>query len=116
MDAQIAALRDETATMNANVKSLRSTLSSLESTMSTVDLRAAVAAMENEKSEIGKRLESLRSGDVKPVSREEKESVDRELGRWEKVMSRRKRIVKEMWGVILDALPEGVEVADMRVS
>lgn len=116
MDAQIAGLRDETATINASLKSLRSTLSSLESTMSTADLRAAVAAMENEKEEVRKRLDSLRSGDVKPVRKEEKEAVDRELAKWERIASKRARIVRDMWGSVLDALPEGAEIAELRVS
>ena len=84
--------------------------------MSTADLRTSVAAMEEEKKDISVRLQTLRKDDVKPVSREEREAVEREVGVWEGVAKRRARIVKEMWGCLRDALPEGVDVVELRVS
>lgn len=116
MDEEISALREETTTIGANIKSLRSTLSSLESTMSTADLRISVAAMESEKREITARLEKLRKGDVKPVSKEEREAVEKSVALWEGVAVRRGKIVKEMWGCVLDTLPEGVDPMELRVG
>lgn len=115
MGTRTEGLRDETTTLNATTKSLRNELAQLNSSLSTADLRTSVASMEEEKAEITARLERLRSGSVKPVSVEEKEKVDRELKLCERVVLSRKRIVKEMWGGVLECLPEGTNVEDMKV-
>jgi 26S proteasome regulatory subunit (ATPase 3-interacting protein) len=116
IDGQIAALRKETNTINAEIKTLRATLSSLESRMSTSDLHTSVVTMEKEKEEATARLVKLRSGDVKPVSMEEKAAVDTDMRKWDKVAANRAKITKEMWDSILDVLPEGIEAADLRAS
>lgn len=72
--------------------------------------------METERTEILARLTALRAGTVQPVSKEEKEEVDNQVKIWDKVAARRKRIVKDMWGQILDNLPEGMQAAELRVS
>jgi len=116
MDEQISAFREETNSINAEIKTLRATLSSLDSRISTSDLRTSVVTMEKEKQEITARLVKLRSGDVKPVSVEEKAAVDADMRKWERIATNRAKITKEMWDSILDVLPEGVEVADLRAS
>jgi 26S proteasome regulatory subunit (ATPase 3-interacting protein) len=69
--------------------------------------------MQAEKADIEARLKSLRSGSVKPVSKEEKAHVDAELRKVEKCAGARARIVKEMWGAIADAVPRD-QWADLR--
>jgi DNA primase catalytic subunit len=105
MDFHTQALRDETATLNAQAKALRAELAQLNSILSTVDLRAQVAAMQAEKADIEERLRGLRSGTVKLASKDEKARVDVELRKMEKCVVVRKKIVKEMWGMIAEAVP-----------
>ncbi|QDS77885.1 hypothetical protein FKW77_000459 [Venturia effusa] len=105
MDKRTQQLRDEISNLNTTAKALRSTLSSLNSTLSTADLRAAIARMDAERAEILDRLASLRSGDIQPVSKEEKQEVDKQAKTMEKSLTKRKKIVKEMWGQVLDNTP-----------
>ena len=116
MDKRIQTLHDETTALNGAIKTLKSTLASLNSTMSTADLRSSVANMETERAEIVARLTSLRSGTVQPVSKEEKEQVEKDLMIWDKAAAARKKIVKEMWGQIAEGLPEGMQAAELKVS
>jgi len=72
--------------------------------------------MEAEKEEITARLVNLKSGDIKPMRKEEKETIDVDLRKWERIAFNRSKIVNDMWGSVLDALPEGVNAADLRVG
>jgi 26S proteasome regulatory subunit (ATPase 3-interacting protein) len=116
MNKRTQQLRDETTSLNATAKSLRSSLSSLNSTLSTTDLRAAVANMETERTEILGRLTALRAGTMQPVSKEEKEEVDRQDIFWEKNVTKRRRIMKDMWSQILDSVPDAAQAAELKVS
>jgi hypothetical protein len=113
MDTHTQTLRDETTALNSQAKALRIELTQLYSSLPTADLRAQVAAMHAEKADIESRLTSLRSGSVKPVSKEEKTRVDAELRKVEKCVVAREKIVKEMWSVIADAVPKE-ELADLK--
>lgn len=113
MEARTQTLRDETTALNAQAKTLRAELAQLNSSLSTADLRAQVAAMQVEKADIEERLKGLRSGSVRPVSREEKAQVDLELRKVEKCVLARKMIVKEMWGIIAEAVPRD-KCADLK--
>jgi len=53
---------------------------------------------------------------VQPISREEKAAVDAEVKRWRGLEGKRRKISVELWGVVRDSVPEGVEVGDVRVS
>ena len=50
------------------------------------------------------------------ISREEKAAVDAEVKRWRGLEGKRRKISVELWGVVRDLVPEGVEVGDVRVS
>lgn len=104
MDDRIQTLKDETTTLTAQAKTLRTTLAQLNSSLSTADLRTQVAAMQAEKAEIEARLEGLRVGNVKPVSKEEKESIERDMRVVGRCVDARRKIVKEMSGMILEAV------------
>lgn len=54
------------------------------------------------------RLEVLRAGKAKKVSREERETVEREWRDMRGVAGRREAIVKEMWGMIEEVVENGV--------
>ena len=58
--------------------------------------------MQARKVEMEGRLGKLRSGDVKPVSREERERVEREGRALERALGVRRGIVGEMWGAIAE--------------
>lgn len=115
MDKRTQQLRDETSNLNTAAKALRSTLSSLNSTLSTADLRAAITEMDAERAEILERLILLRSGNVQPVSKEEKEEVDKQAKVMEKTLLKRKKIVKVMWGQVTDNVPDPATVAGLKV-
>lgn len=117
MDKRTQQLRDETSDLNTTARSLRSTLSSLNSTLSTADLRTAIAEMDAERTEILDRLTSLRSGNVQPVSKEEKEEVDKQVKVMEKSSMKRKKIAKEMWAQVRDNSPnDAATIAGLKVK
>ena len=116
MDAQITAIREENASTASSIKDLRAQLSSLNSTVSTSELRTLVEEMEAEKEAIAARLVKLKSGDVQPIRAEEKEAIDSDMRKWDKIASSRAKIAKAMWGSVLDVLPEGADSASLRVG
>ncbi|KAL6721205.1 hypothetical protein ACLMJK_000307 [Lecanora helva] len=116
LDKEIAGLRDSIATAKANEKLLQANLISVNATPSTEELRSDISLLELEKKEIVERLEKLRSGNVKPVSPEEKEAVDKEWGQWSRKAGRRKKICMELWGLCTQELPEGKTRGELWVG
>ncbi|KAF2658130.1 Tat binding protein 1-interacting [Lophiostoma macrostomum CBS 122681] len=116
LDTTIADLRSETTNALANVKTLRSTLSSLNSTMSTADLVSSVQTFEAEKTEILVRLETLKAGKAKKVTKEERCAIDEQWKKWSGVRKRREKIVGEMWKMIEDVLDGPEKKAEVRES
>jgi 26S proteasome regulatory subunit (ATPase 3-interacting protein) len=116
MDSRAQELREESTTMNETLKNLRAAYAKINSTLSTADLRESVAVLESERVHILERLALLRSGTVQPVSKEDKDKVDKEFKTWNKTTTNRRRIVKELWGTLADTCPGPTEVAAMRVS
>jgi 26S proteasome regulatory subunit (ATPase 3-interacting protein) len=115
MEALTKALNDETVSLNATLKSLRSTYATLNSTLSTADLRESIAVIGPERTQILERLGALRSGSVQPVSKEEKDIIDKESKVWEKAVAVRKSIAEDMWGAIAEGLPGKAEEDTLRV-
>ncbi|KAF2176364.1 homologous-pairing protein-like protein 2 [Zopfia rhizophila CBS 207.26] len=116
MDAQITQLRTDTVAAQATAKTLRSTLSSLNSTLSTSDLVSSVSTLEAERQDILARLENLKEGNAKKVTKTERDAVDKEWVKWKDVAGRREKISNEMWKLIEDVLPEGVTKGELRES
>ncbi|EDU49177.1 conserved hypothetical protein [Pyrenophora tritici-repentis Pt-1C-BFP] len=114
LDTTILDLRTRTTALLATAKALRSTLSSLNSTLSTADLVTHVHALEQEKTQLETRLDALRKGKAKKISREEREGVEMEWKKWGKVAKARERIVKEMWGVIEEGVGDLAVREEMR--
>lgn len=106
LDTTINNLRTETATLQTTAKTLRATLTTLNATLSTSDLVSNVTTLEKEKTEIGRRLEVLKVGKAKKVTRKEMQGVDDEVRKWGGAARRRERIVRDMWRLIEDALPD----------
>lgn len=113
MEKRTDALREQAAAINVEIKNLRTHLTQLNSSLTTADLRTEVAAMQGEKAEIEARLQSLRSGSVKPVTKEEKERIDTDLKLAQKCGMARRKIVKDMWAMICEAVPKD-KIAELK--
>ncbi|KAF2400074.1 Tat binding protein 1-interacting [Trichodelitschia bisporula] len=107
-----AALRDaqaEIAELKSRHKVLTAQLATLSKAVPLAELQARNEALVEEKEGLERRIERLRMGAVGPVREGEREEIDRELKRVERVVARRKGIVREMWAVISEAVGEGKE-------
>lgn len=100
--------------LTSTAKILRSSLSSLNSSLSTADLVADVHALEAEKAEILTRLQSLKEGKAKKVTKEQREEVEREWKRAVGVAKRRERVCREVWGYIEDQVPDKEARGELR--
>lgn len=63
---------------------------------------ASVGALESEKAEIEARLDSLKAGKAKKVTKEEREQVEKEWKRAGSMARKRVRIEKVLWDHICD--------------
>lgn len=107
MDKEIADLLETIATAKADEKLMRANLISVNATISTEELRSSVSMLEIEKKEIIARLGPLRTGNVKPVLPEEKETVDKVWREWSRKASSRKKICMELWAVCTEEMEPG---------
>lgn len=107
MDEQIATLREEIATAKGEEKTLKARLITLNATMSMQDLQSGIACLGAEQKALLARLGPLRSGNVKPVSAEEKEAADKDWKLWTRRASVREKICMEVWAHLTEELPEG---------
>ena len=107
LDQQISTVREEIATAKGEEKMLKAQLITLNATMSTQDLQARLAGLEAEQKALLARLGPLRSGNVKPVSAEEKAVADKEWKLWTSRANVRKKICMEVWAHLTEELPEG---------
>lgn len=62
------------------------------------------------------RLETLRKGEAKPVSPEEKAEADRLWLQWGRRAKARKKICMEIWAMVSEELPEGMTREELWVS
>lgn len=102
MDAELTRLREETAALRAEEKDLRAALREGGSQVPLPELRASVTQLEQERSEMAARLAKLKSGNLKPVSVEEREQVNADHRKWQRTANARKKICKELWAEITD--------------
>ena len=107
MEKEIQSLRDYISSAKAEEKILKANLVNLNATMSTQDIRNSVAAIEIEKNSSLKRLDLLRTGNVTPVSSEERAVVDQEHKVWTRHVAVRKKICMNLWAYVTEELPEG---------
>ncbi|KAF2121731.1 homologous-pairing protein-like protein 2 [Lophiotrema nucula] len=116
MDSRINELRTSTSALQAEAKTLRSTLSSLNNTLSTADLISSVQAFEAQRSSIQARLDTLKAGKVKNVTKKEREEIEKEWSKWKSAGGRRQEIAREMWHLVQDVLPDGTDEGEFRES
>lgn len=77
------------------------------------ELKASVDASTQQKLAMMERLEKLQSGDVRPVSVGDREKVNRDRKKWEKIASARKKIRQNMWQQIESQIEKG-QAAELK--
>lgn len=77
------------------------------------ELKAFVGALEQQKAEMAARLAKLKSGNVKPVSLEERKKVNGEHRKWEKTANARKKIRIDVWQQVAGEM-EKKEAAELK--
>src|ERR1700760_4154080 len=110
LDTETQSLRTETSLAKETLKQLKVELSNISSELTIKQLRESIDELETEKRHLLSRLEPLRSGVVRCVSKEEREAVTSSLTYWEKCADRRRKIVKEIWAVIAEGMGNTDEV------
>jgi 26S proteasome regulatory subunit (ATPase 3-interacting protein) len=116
MDEEIARLRESIATAKADERFLKASLVALNAAITPQELREDIRGFETKRVEILSRLGPLRSGNVKPVSPEEKAEVDAAWKLWSSRANARKRICMEIWVLLTQDLPDGMTAADIWVG
>ena len=102
MDTEISTLRASQPNLKAELKSLQSKLNTIKSAPTTSELREQVEQMMRGKAMKEEKLMSFKQGTIKPVSKEEKEIVDKDHKYWAGKKRIRMRLFKEVEGVLLD--------------
>ncbi|KAH8727120.1 Tat binding protein 1-interacting protein-domain-containing protein [Phaeosphaeriaceae sp. PMI808] len=116
LDTHLTSLRELTVHLVATAKTLRGTLSSLNSELSTADLIANVHALESEKVEILTRLENLKAGKAKKVTKEQREEVEREWKRSIRIAKKREIVARDVWRFIEDIVEDKEKREELRES
>lgn len=104
LDTSIASLRESIPSLKTSLKVKSSSLAMLRSEPTTQALQIAVDNLRMQRDETEARLKVLRSGSVKPVSKEEREGVEAEHKKWAKKALMRKRMWEEAEGTLLEAM------------
>jgi 26S proteasome regulatory subunit (ATPase 3-interacting protein) len=104
MQAEATRLKDATAALKADEKGLRASLRDHTSLTPLPELKATVAALQQEKEAMSTRLAKLKDGDVKPITAEERDKVAAEHNKWKKQGASRRKIRDELWKIITDAV------------
>ncbi|CAK1365998.1 unnamed protein product [Cercospora beticola] len=102
-EAETERLRTEIISLKTEEKELRLALRAESTIVTTAELRSNAEKLEQEKVELQERLAKLKSGKVKPVDPERKVQIVAARKKWAKIVANRKKIRKELWGMILDA-------------
>jgi DNA polymerase III delta prime subunit len=114
IDSTVSDLQANTTALISTAKTLRSTLASLNSTLSTSDLVANVQALEAEKQKIVDRLETLKAGKAKMVTKKERDDVEKGWKTATVASKRREKIAGEMWKIISDFLESAEQREELR--
>jgi 26S proteasome regulatory subunit (ATPase 3-interacting protein) len=80
------------------------------------DLRQDISRLESEELTIQARLASRHEGDPVQMSPAEREKLEKEWKQWQRHVSVRRRICRELWGQCSEVVPEGMTAAELWVS
>lgn len=114
MDAETTRLKDATAALKADEKGLRASLKDHASVTPLPELKASVAALQEEKEEMSLRLAKLKNGNAKPITPEEREKVATEHNKWKQSVNSRRKIRTEMWKTIADVVHDPEKLAEVK--
>lgn len=128
MSNELSSLRSSTTILVSEAKSLKAQLAALGATVSLPDLRDNVTRLEKQKEELTRRVAGLRAAQVKEeeeeggvnneagdgrrakvAPRDEKKKVEGDIVLCMAALSRRRRIVADMWDVLRDMMPPNVK-------
>ena len=116
MESETARLKDATAALKAEEKELRASLTDHASVTPLPELKASVAALQQQQQEMCERLTKLKNGNVKPITPEERDKVAAEYNKWQKSLTARRKIRAELWKIIADANPDSEKLWDVKES
>lgn len=116
MEAETERLKDATTALKADEKALRASLRDHASVTPLPELKASVATLQQQKGEMSARLVTLKDGNVKPITAEEREKVAAEHHKWKQSLNARRKIRTEMWKTVADAVPEPEKLAEVKES
>ncbi|KAK6347544.1 hypothetical protein TWF718_005383 [Orbilia javanica] len=114
MKASVERMKERTSTLKAELKSLQVTLQNLRSMPTADDLKSEVGTLRQEVTNLRSRLGPLRSGDVKPVSAEERQNVQKEVKKMQGLWIARKRWSKEFFEAVADGMSSDVNLKDLK--
>jgi 26S proteasome regulatory subunit (ATPase 3-interacting protein) len=77
-------------------------------------LLAQVQALQIERAEIRTRLESLKAGDAKKVTKEQREAVEKEWKKAGAVARKREKVAKTVWEYIEDSVQDREAREELR--
>ena len=104
LDARIESARLGVVGLKAGLKGRNVELARVRGELGTVEVRERVQMLEARKIELGKRLDILRSGGVKLVSREERDDVEVEHARWSREKGIWMKGFRELEAVFLEGM------------
>ncbi|KAK6334392.1 hypothetical protein TWF730_003607 [Orbilia blumenaviensis] len=114
MKASVEAMKERTSTLKVELKSLQVTLQNFRSMPTADDLESKVDTLQQEVTDLRSRLKSLRSGDVKPVSAEDKQRLQMEVKRMQGLWIARKKWSKEFFEAVADGMGSDVNLKDLK--
>lgn len=103
LDEAINAIRESLPSLKASLKGKQTSLAGIRAAPTTDVLRAEVDSSDRDNKEMEERLSVLRSGNIKPVSTQEKEDVEKMFKEWTRKKNIRRGIFAELEGMILDS-------------
>jgi 26S proteasome regulatory subunit (ATPase 3-interacting protein) len=116
MENETTRLKDATAALKADEKGLRASLKDHASVTPLPELKASVAALQQQKEEMCERLAKLKNGNGKPITLAERDKVTAEYNKWQRSLAARRKIRAEMWKVIADVNPDPEKLSDVKES
>ncbi|KAJ6258934.1 hypothetical protein Dda_5829 [Drechslerella dactyloides] len=104
MNVSVDSLKERTTTLKSELKALQVTLQTLRSLPTADDLETQQGNLRQEVTDLRNRLGTLRSGDVKPISAEEKQRVQAEVKRIQGLWVARKKWEKGFFDAVSDGM------------
>ena len=115
MENETTRLKDATAALKADEKGLRASLKDHASVTPLPELKASVAALQQQKEGMSERLAKLKNGNIKPITPDERDKVAVQFNKWKNCLAARRKMRAEMWKVIAD-VSEPEKLADVKES